>query len=78
LTGESQAIKKSASMTDENPLETRNLAFYLSSCISGTGRGVVIKIGNETIIGRIAKLVSTTVTYFLLNIFFYYLFFKKE
>ena len=61
LTGESQAIKKSISMTDENPLETRNLAFYLSSVISGTGKGIVIRIGDDTAIGRIAKLVSSTV-----------------
>ncbi len=47
-------------MTNDNPLETRNLAFYTTNCNQGTGKGVVIRIGDETVIGRIAGLTTST------------------
>ena len=61
LTGETDPISKGPQMTDESPLETKNLAFYLTSVITGRGRGIVIKTGDNTMIGRIASLATTTV-----------------
>jgi sodium/potassium-transporting ATPase subunit alpha len=44
--------------TSENPLETRNLAFFSTNCIEGTAKGIAIKTGDRTIMGRIANLAS--------------------
>ena len=45
-------------MTNENPLETKNLAFFSTNCVEGTGLGVVINTGDRTVMGRIANLAS--------------------
>lgn len=37
-------------MTDENFLETRNIAMQGTLCISGTGTGVVIHTGDKTVL----------------------------
>ena len=60
LTGESEPQPRAAECTDENPLETRNLAFYSTNVTQGTGKGVVVRIGDETVIGRIAGLAAGT------------------
>lgn len=39
-------------------METKNLAFFSTSAIEGTGRGVVIATGDRTLMGRIAGLAS--------------------
>lgn len=59
LTGESYAQNRSPDRTDHNPLESENLAFFLTAAVEGTGRGIVINCGDDTIMGRIAHLVST-------------------
>lgn len=57
LTGESEPLIRSTECTHrENPLETANLAFFGTLCKEGVGRGIVINIGNETVIGQIANL----------------------
>ncbi|XP_029428993.1 potassium-transporting ATPase alpha chain 2 [Rhinatrema bivittatum] len=58
LTGESEAQPRSNEFTHENPLETRNIAFYSTTCLEGTARGIVVCTGDNTIIGRIATLAS--------------------
>ncbi|XP_040287020.1 potassium-transporting ATPase alpha chain 2 [Bufo bufo] len=58
LTGESEAQPRSSEFTHENPLETKNIAFYSTTCLEGTARGFVINTGDQTIIGRIASLAS--------------------
>lgn len=58
LTGESEPQTRSPDMTNENPLETRNLAFFSTNCVEGTGLGVVINTGDRTVMGRIANLAS--------------------
>nr|XP_033773234.1 potassium-transporting ATPase alpha chain 2 isoform X2 [Geotrypetes seraphini] len=58
LTGESEAQPRSHEFTHENPLETKNIAFYSTTCLEGTARGIVINTGDNTIIGRIASLAS--------------------
>ena len=60
LTGESEPQRRTAEMTDENPMETRNLCFYSTLCVEGEGRGVVIRCGNQTMIGSIAHLTLHT------------------
>ncbi|XP_078100168.1 sodium/potassium-transporting ATPase subunit alpha-1-like [Sander vitreus] len=59
LTGESEAQARTPDFSNDNPLETRNLAFYSTNCVEGTARGVVINTGNRTVMGRIACLVSS-------------------
>lgn len=60
LTGESEPQSRSTEMTHENPLETRNLAFYSTSATEGSAVGVCVGTGDRTVIGRIAGLASTT------------------
>jgi sodium/potassium-transporting ATPase subunit alpha len=58
LTGESEPQSRSAEFTNENPLETRNLAFFSTNAVEGTCRGIVISCGDNTVMGRIANLAS--------------------
>ncbi|XP_015278928.1 PREDICTED: potassium-transporting ATPase alpha chain 2 [Gekko japonicus] len=58
LTGESEPQSRSCEYTHENPLETKNIAFYSTTCLEGTITGMVINTGDNTIIGRIASLAS--------------------
>jgi len=44
--------------SDENHLESKNLAFYSTNVVEGKGRGVVIKTGDDTVMGTIAGLVA--------------------
>jgi sodium/potassium-transporting ATPase subunit alpha len=61
LTGESELLLRSAECTSEdNPLETKNLAFFTTNCGNGQGRGIVINIGDNTIIGQIANLAASS------------------
>ncbi|XP_062995415.1 potassium-transporting ATPase alpha chain 2 [Elgaria multicarinata webbii] len=58
LTGESEPQSRSCEFTHENPLETKNIAFYSTTCLEGAATGMVINTGDTTIIGRIASLAS--------------------
>ena len=58
LTGESEAQSRSSEFTNDNPLETKNLAFFSTNAVEGTCRGIVINIGDNTVMGRIAGLAS--------------------
>ncbi|OCT70803.1 sodium/potassium-transporting ATPase subunit alpha-3 [Xenopus laevis] len=58
LTGESEPQTRSPDCTHENPLETRNIAFFSTNCVEGTARGVVVATGDRTVMGRIATLAS--------------------
>ena len=58
LTGESEPQTRSPELTHDNPLETRNLAFFSTNCVEGTAQGAVINTGDRTIMGRIANLAS--------------------
>ncbi|KAG9509361.1 Sodium/potassium-transporting ATPase subunit alpha [Fragariocoptes setiger] len=58
LTGEAEPQVRSSELTDENPLETKNLAFFSTNCVEGTGRGIVISTGDNTVMGRIAGLAA--------------------
>ncbi|KAI8800792.1 P-type cation-transporting ATPase [Cladochytrium replicatum] len=57
LTGESDPQPRTVGVSSfENPLEALNLAFNGSLVISGDGYGVVIRCGDNTVIGQIAGL----------------------
>lgn len=58
LTGESEPQTRTADFTNENPLETRNLAFFSTNAVEGTCKGIVVKTGDSTVMGRIANLAS--------------------
>uniref|UniRef100_A0A2C9JKX8 Sodium/potassium-transporting ATPase subunit alpha n=1 Tax=Biomphalaria glabrata TaxID=6526 RepID=A0A2C9JKX8_BIOGL len=58
LTGESEPQSRSAEFTHENPLETRNIAFFSTNAVEGTCRGIVVKTGDNSVMGRIANLAS--------------------
>merc|ERR1712073_18698 len=58
LTGESEPQTRTPEFTHENPLETKNLAFFSTNAVEGTCVGIVVNIGDNTVMGRIAGLAS--------------------
>ena len=65
LTGESEAIKIDGTCGEkglETPLEAKNLCFFSTNCKSGIGKGVVIRIGVNTFMGKIADLTQSAQT----------------
>ncbi|CAH8652746.1 unnamed protein product [Dicrocoelium dendriticum] len=58
LTGESEPQSRTAEYTNENPLETKNLAFFSTNAVDGGCRGIVVSTGDRTVMGRIANLAS--------------------
>merc|ERR1719449_456402 len=58
LTGESEPQSRGVEFTHENPLETKNLAFFSTNAVEGTCVGIVVNIGDNTVMGRIAGLAS--------------------
>lgn len=57
LTGESEPVEKFAAVSDEKGAvtEKENIAFLGSNVISGSAKAVVIAVGNNTLIGAMAK-----------------------
>ncbi len=49
---------RSTVCTDQNPFETKNLAFFSTSAIEGTAKGMVVSTGDNTVMGSIANLAS--------------------
>merc|ERR1712223_669561 len=58
LTGESEPQARGPEFTHDNPLETKNLAFFSTNAVEGTAKGIVVNIGDYTVMGRIAGLAS--------------------
>ncbi|KAI8328114.1 hypothetical protein BC941DRAFT_445644 [Chlamydoabsidia padenii] len=56
LTGESDAIPGTVEATDDNVLESHNMAMMGTHCLNGNATGVVISIGDKTMMGKIARL----------------------
>ncbi|KAI7864516.1 hypothetical protein BDF14DRAFT_1834045 [Spinellus fusiger] len=56
LTGESEAIPGTVDATDPNVLETHNVAMMGTHCLNGSAVGIVVSIGDKTLMGRIARL----------------------
>lgn len=49
LTGESEPQTRSAEFTNQNPLETKNLAFFSTNAVEGSAIGVVVNTGDRTV-----------------------------
>lgn len=62
LTGEPEAIRKTNAYTEDNPLETSNLAFFGTTCPKGQAIAIVVRTGDRTVMGRIARLTTSTDT----------------
>jgi sodium/potassium-transporting ATPase subunit alpha len=60
LTGESEPVSSSATCTDSNYLQTRNIAFCGTNIVEGTARGIVVSTGNNTVMGSIASAASSS------------------
>lgn len=58
ITGESEPLTRTTDCTNQNPLETRNLAFFSTNAVEGTARGIVVACGDHTVMGRIAGLTA--------------------
>lgn len=58
LTGESDPLLRKIDAEHQNALEAKNLAFFSTNCVDGSGYGIVIAIGDNTVMGKIAKLVT--------------------
>merc|ERR1711971_1252049 len=58
LTGESEPQSRTPVFTHDNPLETKNLAFFSTNVVEGTAKGIVVNIGDHSVMGRIAGLAS--------------------
>lgn len=58
LTGESEPQSRNSECSSDNPLETKNLAFFSTNAVEGTATGIVVNIGDNTVMGRIANLAS--------------------
>jgi sodium/potassium-transporting ATPase subunit alpha len=56
LTGESEAIPGTVDATDDNVLESHNVAMMGTHCLNGSAVGVVVAIGDKTLMGKIARL----------------------
>jgi sodium/potassium-transporting ATPase subunit alpha len=59
LTGETELLERIPESTNENPLETKNIAFFSTLNREGTGKGIVIATGDATFIGQIANLAAS-------------------
>jgi sodium/potassium-transporting ATPase subunit alpha len=60
LTGESEDIFIDPDLAPvENIFETKNVAFFGTSCTAGEGYGICFRIGDNTVIGQIANLASS-------------------
>lgn len=60
LTGESDPQDRSSANSIENALHATNLIFFGTLCVKGTCEGIVIAIGDNTVVGKIANLTAST------------------
>lgn len=60
LTGEADEIEGAVDGTDDNFLESRNIALMGTLVVNGSGVGVVILTGPRSVMGRIAKATAAT------------------
>ncbi|XP_017783269.1 PREDICTED: sodium/potassium-transporting ATPase subunit alpha-like [Nicrophorus vespilloides] len=58
ITGENEPLLRTNQCTNENILETRNVAFFSTNAVEGTAQGIVIMCGDHTVMGKIAGLTA--------------------
>lgn len=56
LTGESAPVTCTVKCSDVNFMETTNLVFYSSLVVQGSGEGIVVSIGDATVLGQVGKM----------------------
>mgnify|MGYP000051147280 CR=1 FL=1 len=49
---------RDAEQCNSEVLEAKNIAFFSTNCVEGSARGIVIRCGDNTVMGRIAALAS--------------------
>ncbi|MGC9517205.1 MAG: calcium-translocating P-type ATPase, PMCA-type [Methanomicrobiales archaeon] len=59
ITGESLPVSKFEELSEAEENQINNLALMDSNVVSGNGRGVVVEIGMDTTIGKIAEMIQT-------------------
>eukprot|EP00743_Colponemidia_sp_Colp-15_P002547 GILK01002761.1.p1 GENE.GILK01002761.1~~GILK01002761.1.p1 ORF type:complete len:1120 (-),score=227.27 GILK01002761.1:234-3500(-) len=62
LTGENDPQPRKTETTEKNPLEAHNIAWYSTLVLGGDGVGLVVRVGDSTLIGEIAALTADTNT----------------
>jgi len=60
LTGEPEPQRRNPNKSDPNALESENIAFFGTQVPVGSAVGVVVNVGDNTVMGRIASLAMTT------------------
>jgi len=60
LTGESMELERLTDHVEDKALEAKNLMFYGTLVKSGTGKALVLKVGDHTFMGLIAKVMTET------------------
>ncbi|KAH9116766.1 hypothetical protein AeMF1_009336 [Aphanomyces euteiches] len=60
LTGEPEPLKRAVDCTHDSPLETKNMCFFGTFIPQGSGKGIIVRTGDRTVMGRIAKLATGT------------------
>ncbi|KJE92504.1 Na/K-ATPase alpha 1 subunit [Capsaspora owczarzaki ATCC 30864] len=60
LTGESEPVTATTRSTHENFMHSLNMGFLGSDVIEGSGKGVIVATGNQTVMGKIAIMASQT------------------
>ena len=43
----------------QNPLETKNFAFFSTNAVEGTCRGIVVMCGDNTVMGRSSHVIPS-------------------
>ena len=61
LTGESEAVDGTVECTDERYIESKNIAYMTTLITNGLGRGIVVEVGDKTMMGNISDLTTNTV-----------------
>jgi sodium/potassium-transporting ATPase subunit alpha len=59
LTGEAEALERGITNSQQSPLEATNLVFNGTLAVNGEAYGIVIRTGDQTVIGQIAFLTSS-------------------
>ena len=52
LTGESEPQARDALQSTTTVLEAKNIAFFSTNCVEGSARGIVIRCGDNTVMGK--------------------------
>ena len=61
ITGKHSGFDLNALPSTEKPLEAKNLAFWGTKCIKGSGLGVVFNTGDKTILSQINNILDAKI-----------------